>query len=135
MSYKTKQRELILEFLRQNSDSHLTAQSISEALSVYKVGKSTVYRYLDKLCEEGLVRKYILSDGSSACYQYTNGEDCSRHFHLKCLKCNALVHLECDYLKETEQHINAHHGFSVDTSRTVFYGLCADCKEKEKKNV
>ncbi len=131
MSYKTKQRELILEYLRKNSDSHLTAQGVSDGLREYGVGKSTVYRYLDKLCEEGLVRKYILKEGNSACFQYTGGAQCSSHFHLKCLNCNALVHLDCDHLKETEEHINEHHGFSVDTSRTVFYGICAECKEKE----
>lgn len=32
------------------------------------VGKSTVYRYLEKLVEEGKVRKYFLEEGAGACF-------------------------------------------------------------------
>lgn len=135
MAYKTKQSEIVLEYLKENSDSHLTANEIAMALSGKNVGKTTVYRHLEKLCRDGAVRKYILEEGDSACYQYIGDSSCHSHFHLKCLNCNKLLHLECDHLSEIETHINAHHNFKVDSSRTVFYGICEECalaKEGEK---
>ena len=133
MAYKTRQRELILGFIKQNAGSHLTADNIADALKSEGVGKTTVYRYLEKLCGEGLVRKYILQEGKSACYQYSENADCDSHFHLKCLKCGCLLHLECDYLSDLKEHISGHHGFIIDGSRTVFYGICEVCAEKLKK--
>ncbi len=135
MAYKTKQSEIVLEYLKENSDSHLTANEIAMALSGKNVGKTTVYRHLEKLCRDGAVRKYILEEGDSACYQYIGDNTCHSHFHLKCLSCNKLLHLECDHLSEIETHINARHNFKVDSSRTVFYGICEECalaKEGEK---
>lgn len=135
MAYKTKQREQILEYIRQNADSHLTADNIAAALHNRGVSKTTVYRHLEKLYDEGQVRKYILQEGKSACYQYAGGADCHSHFHLKCLECNCLLHLECDYLTEIGEHISEHHGFCIDSSRTVFYGLCEACaRKKDEEN-
>lgn len=130
VSYNTRQRELILEYIKENADSHLTADSIADALKPEQVGKTTVYRYLEKLCEQHLVRKYILSEGKSACYQYSGGEECHDHFHLKCLKCGRLIHLECDYLKDIAAHISVEHNFTIDSSRTVFYGICGECAKQ-----
>lgn len=131
MSYNTRQRELILEYIKSNAENHLTADAIALALKSEQVGKTTVYRYLEKLCEQHIVRKYILSEGKSACYQYAGGADCHDHFHLKCLKCGKLIHLECGHLKDIESHIKSDHGFIIDSSRTVFYGVCSDCANKE----
>lgn len=41
---------------------HLTADDIADALKAEQVGKTTVYRYLEKLCEQNIVRKFILSE-------------------------------------------------------------------------
>lgn len=131
MAYKTKQSEIVLEYLKDNSDSHLTANEIATALSSKKVGKTTVYRHLEKLCRDNIVRKYILEEGDSACYQYIGDSTCHSHFHLKCLSCNKLLHLECDHLSEIEGHISENHNFKIDSSRTVFYGICEECGRKE----
>ncbi|MBR4305740.1 MAG: transcriptional repressor [Ruminiclostridium sp.] len=134
MAYKTKQSEIVLSYLKENSESHLTANDIALALAGKNVSKTTVYRHLEKLCREGMVRKYILEEGDSACYQYIGDDVCHSHFHLKCLICNKLLHLQCDHLSEIESHINARHNFKVDNSRTVFYGTCNECAtQKEGK--
>lgn len=54
------------------------------------VGKSTVYRCLDRLVSQGRARRYFLGDGARACYQYVDGQGaCREHFHLKCLAADA----------------------------------------------
>ena len=47
MSYNTRQRELILDYIKKNAKKHLTADDIADALKAEQVGKTTVYRYLE----------------------------------------------------------------------------------------
>ena len=139
MGYKTKQREYILAFLQNSEGRHITVAELVRHLqdNATPVGTATVYRTLEQLVEEGMVRKYVLDGKSSACYQFLSDEPhlCQEHFHLKCTCCGRLFHVSCDYLNPLGEHLLEHHGFVIDHTKTVLYGLCADCaaKEQEKK--
>lgn len=136
--YKTKQRDLILNYFIENNERHVTAEEVVEHLKQggTSVGKSTVYRYLEKLVAQGLVRRFFIEEGHGACYQYS-GEDeqCNEHFHLKCVSCGVLLHIQCDYLAAAGKHILNHHDFTIDNSKTVLYGFCDKCKENEDKEL
>lgn len=135
MSYKTKQREYILAFLRSCGGKHITVVEIVRHLQDCgtPVGTATVYRNLEQLVEEGIVRKYVLDGKTGACYQFLEAlpDSCHEHFHLKCTCCGQLFHVSCDYLSQLGMHLLEHHGFVVDHTKTVLYGLCADCVEKQ----
>ena len=133
VKYKTKQREQILSFLRTIDNTHFTA---ADACSYFKeheipVGTTTVYRQLEQLVQEGSVKKYIIDESSSACFEYVGeaGDADPSCYHLKCERCGTLIHLECEEITEFEKHITRHHGFRIDPVRTVFYGLCAQCQQ------
>lgn len=128
--YKTKQKELLLECLTENKDVHLTAADILTHLrdKGHSLGVSTVYRQLDKLVAAGVVRKFIIDETSSACYQYAGtSEECCEHFHLKCNVCGKLIHVDCSLMKKIAEHMQNSHGFSVDTTKTLLYGVCREC--------
>lgn len=128
--YKTRQRELILRLLTENRQRHLSVDEVVDYLREQHspVGKSTVYRYLDRLVEQGCVRRYFLEEGRGACYQYSEGtEACKVHFHLKCTVCGQLLHLECNQLEQISEHVRMRHHFIVDHTKTVLYGLCQSC--------
>lgn len=132
--YSTKQSRLIENVLKDNSDGHLTADEIFEKLknSGEAVGKATVYRHLEKLYSDGIVRKFLSGDGGSACFQYMrDSSKCKSHYHLKCIECGRLIHAECKFLNELSKHILYEHGFLVDGSKTVFYGVCENCAKKK----
>ena len=129
--YKTKQRAVI-ESLLKKSKGHLTVEEICKKLEKTgeNVGRTTVYRTLEKLEKEGIVRKYS-AVGESSCYQYVQStHECNNHFHLKCEKCGKLIHLECSELNAISTHVAQHHGFSVNPFKTVFYGVCEVCGAK-----
>lgn len=131
--YKTKQREAILKYLVDNSDSHVTVCQIADYLSSNgsHVGVTTIYRHLEKLLEQGIVRKYTVDGSTGACFQYVQENSrCREHFHLKCEKCGCLIHLECSHLDELYEHIYDDHGFKINPFRTVFYGICRKCSSK-----
>lgn len=137
MTYKTKQSSEILSCLQSFGGNHITVQMILQYFTEQgkNIGVATVYRQLDKLEQEGIVRKFISDGKTGACYQLI-GDDCletANHYHLKCEKCGALIHLHCDTLDSLEEHILADHGFSVNPLKTVFYGICKDCAGKNEK--
>lgn len=130
--YKTKQKESLLSFLIKNKDKHTNVREISDFLKFEgtPMGTATIYRQLEKLVEQGMVRKYILDGSTGACFQYIDEKDCcNEHFHLKCISCGQLIHINCDYLSGINKHIFEHHGFTVDSSQTVFYGKCSECSK------
>lgn len=128
--YKTKQRAQVIECLKENKDKHMTVEMLIKYLANagVSVGRATIYRTLDMLCKEGIIRRYELTVDNSACYQYIDEHaDCSEHFHLKCEQCGELIHLDCDHITELSKHIEKDHAFRVNNSKTVLYGLCAKC--------
>ena len=132
--YNTKQKEKLLEYLMKNKEKHTNVQEISAFLSAEgsSMGVATIYRQLDRLVEQGLVRKYAFDGKTCACYQYIeNEEQCRSHFHLKCLGCGRLIHLDCEHLAELTRHIEDEHDFAIDYSQTVFYGRCSECRGKD----
>ncbi len=130
MPYKTKQRELIAGFFRKNTDRQFSINDISDKFYGI-IGKSTVYREVSRLADDGFIRKYPDSEGGFF-YQYA-GEHCHEHFHLRCISCGKIVHLDCHMMNGVCEHISDEHDFEIDMSRTVLYGLCGDCKGENKK--
>ena len=135
--YKTKQKEQIMQYLTTHPGQHITAQEISYHLTQegISVGTTTIYRQLDQLVSDGTIRKYTIDSRTGACYEYLpDSGECHRHFHLKCMQCEKLYHVTCEYLCELEQHILEHHGFQIDQSKTVLYGICAECRKKNNQD-
>lgn len=131
-SYKTKQREKIEEIFA-SSGGHETVDSLFEKLvnRGENIGRTTVYRTLEKLQNEGKARKYATAPGESVCYQYVSSKHhCNEHFHLKCEQCGRLIHIECDHINELSKHINDTHNFRVNNLKTVLYGVCEQCAVK-----
>ena len=135
-TYKTAGRQRLSELLETHPDRQFTAEELCSEMDRQDGGtsrKSTVYRHLSELCDEGTVRKYRSDTQSAYVYQYVGRGDCCRHFHLKCVTCGDLVHLECTVSEELLSHISAHHGFEVDSGRSILYGFCKACAALEKK--
>ncbi|MDR3279663.1 MAG: transcriptional repressor, partial [Synergistaceae bacterium] len=112
--------------------SHVTADEIIDILksSGTPVAKSTVYRFLASLEESGEVRKYLVVEGSPACYQFIGGEDaCAEHYHLMCRECGRIVHFDNPELQSVLRDTREPDGraFHIDGPSTLFYGTCGAC--------
>ena len=129
-NYRTRQQGALEEYFRANPDVCVTA----DELYLYflnrgeKIGKATIYRILDRMVESGSIRKFLSDGGEGASYQCNDGNrGCPTHFHLKCTRCGAVIHMDCDFMEEFNRHIMEHHRFRVDNGRTIIYGLCEEC--------
>ena len=137
MAYTTVGKKKLVDFFVENPDRQFTADEIYEQVSAMgdktdkRPGKSSVYRQLSGLCEEHLVRRFH-ADGNKYLYQYMGARDCAHHFHLKCVSCGELIHLECDMSEELLRHIRDDHGFLVDSGRSILFGVCERCRKEGK---
>lgn len=140
-SYNTKQREEILRCIYSMGKKHFTASDVINAIagSSEPVGSATVYRTIDMLVESNKLRKFFIDGSTSACYQLSdknNSEECQNHFHLKCLCCQKLFHVDCKHIEDLKKHIENDHAFDIDMSKTVLYGICNECKKlKDSKKL
>ena len=123
--YETNQRRLIGQILKDAGGAALSASEIHARLPE-TISLSTVYRTLKLLSEEGFAHEEV-SGKSGTVYRYGEPDACGEHFHLRCLKCGRLIHLDCGLMDELSSHIFQHHAFSIDPARTVLYGVCQSC--------
>ena len=121
-----------MAYMEANAERQFTVDALYEALTANgaTVGKSSVYRLCEKLCEEGILRKFREHEQSSATFQFVGSDaDCGQHLHLKCSTCGRLIHLECSMSRELVAHILKDHGFRIDSKKSVLWGLCDQCRE------
>ena len=119
--YKTKSRSYIMEFFTAHKEENGK-----------QVNLATIYRNLDKMTDEGILLKYKTAKDEHAVYQYTDGHpECHEHLHLQCVRCGRVIHLDCGFMKDIRAHLEEHHGFALECSSSVLYGMCRECKEME----
>lgn len=123
--YTTTKKKLLIDVFKNNKDKQFTAVALTSTLSD-EMNKATVYRQLQSLEKENIIRKTFNSELDVYEYQYS--DNCDNHFHLKCNKCGKIVHLECKEASGFLSHILIDHGFKIDQSSSTIYGLCRGCK-------
>jgi Fur family ferric uptake transcriptional regulator len=127
----TKQRNMILECLKENSERHMTVEEILESIQNKSghVGIATLYRNLKLLDDQNRIEKTYISEGSAPCYKILGGS-CGKHthHHMICKECGAIADFEDDLLEAIEKIILVTKDFTVTDHRVSFYGLCGKCK-------
>ncbi len=107
----------ILDLLDKN---HLL--SVSQMLEKFEASgqnfnKTSVYRSLEKLLEEGKICRQVFGD-SEAAYELR----ADHHDHAVCTHCEKVVPVECH--NHSRRKVA---GFAIDHHHTTLFGLCEDC--------
>lgn len=133
-AYQTQQRKRLLAYLSAHADEPLSVAEIAAGLRAADAGApgtSTVYRQMERLVEEGAVKRFVRGHSRQFLYQLTGGEPCRHHLHLKCVKCGQLEHLDAALSARIENEVRTESRFALDRSETVLYGCCKRCMESE----
>lgn len=136
--YETKQKRILLDFLRAHPDRGFSIEELYDALCLAcpvacVPGKSTLYRLVPKLVTEGLVKRFSGEHGRQFAYQIVSCDDCDAHLHLKCTACGGLYHMDHAVSERIMNEVLNRSDFSLDEKETVLFGVCRDCKEQKKK--
>lgn len=129
--YSTQKREKIKEFLMDNRNRTVTIQDIMFYLQQeqVEVNITTVYRYLERLAEDGVVLKTVNGKREQASFQYVgDNKECHNHLHMKCSVCGLVFHLDCGFMVQIRDHIMEKHGFDINCEDSYLSGVCVSCR-------
>lgn len=127
-TYQTDGRRELLAFLRQHADRPLSIDEILHAFPAESApARSSVYRQMTRLVEEGTVRRFVKGNSRQFTYQWLDSAACHTHLHLKCVDCGQLVHLDTESSAYVQEHLLRPHHFSADDRATMLFGRCEQC--------
>jgi Fur family ferric uptake transcriptional regulator len=127
MSYNTKRRAELIEFLSKNDKTAFSTEEIALALLKDGKGKSTLYRLINELLKSGDIRRIQQGATRHVKYQYIKKKTCHEHLHLKCQECGKLIHLRHDVSDFLLKNIENNTHFALDIDEVLF-GRCEDCR-------
>jgi len=89
--------------------------------------KTTVYRELEFLLDQKLLREVVFDDGQIRYERLGEGH----YHHLICLSCKKVAKIElADDLEKEEKTIERKMKFKVKRHSLEFYGVCANCDKR-----
>lgn len=124
----SKQREAILRIL-QSTDIHPTADWIYDQVRkvIPNISLGTVYRNLNLLKDEGLIKEVTIYGSSSARYD----ANLEPHHHFICLICNSVYDLPVRGENVNVSHLISGRNFKVKFVKLDIFGICDRCQAKE----
>lgn len=124
----TIQMTLVLEAVRQLK-CHATADEIYQAVAQEypHISKGTVYRNLQRLCENGEIRKVEVPDGATRFDHIL-----SEHYHVRCETCGRVFDVDMGYLHDLERSVKDKNGFLLTGHSIMFRGICPVCRQEQK---
>ena len=135
--YATEQKRMLLQLLQERGESAYTVEELvlrlHEAYGERAPGKSTVYRLITRMTEEGTVKRFVRGRSRQFSYQIVGGERCHAHQHLKCMGCGRLIHLDEGVSDDLLCRVRACSDFAVDEEETVLFGACGSCSRKGRE--
>lgn len=131
-TYNTCQRQELIDFLAKNQDKQYTIEQLSSELNSSdslekKIGKSTVYRLINKMLEDGIVRRTVKGTSRQFLYQYSDIESCRSHLHMKCRQCGKVLHMDDNASQNLMRLLHDNSRFDLDLKDTLLLGKCDKC--------
>jgi len=118
----TPTKEAVLDLLA-NTGKAMSRDAIEQKLNV-EIDRATIYRVLNRFCEDGMVHKIVAEDGKqyfAVCIKCDEKAMPVNHFHFRCTNCKTI---EC--LPEAV-HFSVPNGYNVESVNCVLTGNCKDC--------
>ncbi|KGL63467.1 Fur family transcriptional regulator [Polaribacter sp. Hel1_85] len=117
----TPAKEAILNVLSK-ADKAMSQDAIEEKITI-DINRATIYRVLNRFCDDGILHKIIAESGKQ---YFAICLDCKEkhnhnHFHFRCTKCDTI---EC---LPVEVNFSAPDGYLVTDMNCVLTGLCKEC--------
>ncbi|HWB66494.1 MAG TPA: Fur family transcriptional regulator [Mycobacteriales bacterium] len=127
----TKPRVAVLTCVLQAEGEHLSAETLLEQVAELEptVHRATVYRTLDGLTRDGVLRHVHLDRGLTAYHLagQARSQQAGPHLHAQCTRCGAVTDLPPGVLGDAEARVRRATGFRLDASHVALSGLCASC--------
>lgn len=129
----TRSQERVLHLLQNPDRAHdraISAQDIHSELrnSEKSIGLATVYRSLDILKLQGLVKALTLPNGETV-YSVMPTD---KH-HLNCLNCSKSFPIDSCPIHDLGNQLAKTHSFQIYYHTLEFFGLCSQCQRESQR--
>ena len=92
-----------------------------------ELGRSTVFRAVDLLTEQGILDRVAFADGTHR-YRVCGGG--AHHHHITCVQCHRVVEVEACLGDEALQAIERSTDFALEGHSLELFGRCHDCRAR-----
>jgi len=108
-------------------DGHVSADDLAAQVreAAPQVGRMTVYRTLDLLCELGQIRPIYQGTGA-AHYILMDG---GHHHHLVCNRCHRVIEFDECASEPLVQRLSQRFNFQVQSHLLEVHGVCEACAD------
>jgi len=112
----TKQRQQVWDEIRRSSEHrdaeqiYIQLNKIARRKQDLKVSRATVYRTIDVLVKNNLVRKMELGDGRAL---YEHKIDDGHHDHIICVETGKIIEFYDEDLESLQENIVKDHGYEL----------------------
>lgn len=118
----TPSKEAVLDLLIKAGKA-MSRDAIEQKIDV-EIDRATIYRVLNRFCEDGLVHKIVAEDGKqyfAVCMKCDEYRFTDNHFHFRCTNCQTIECLPVPVLFSLDV------GYRVESVNCVLTGVCKDC--------
>ena len=119
---KTKHLEQVLQAFRQSSDA-LSAGMLLDAVA-NEINKSTVYRMLQKLEDDGVIHSFLTLDQIrfyALCKGCSSGRHVDSHAHFQCTSCKRVSCVSEEIVLPTPKRAR------ITSAQVLLTGQCESC--------
>ena len=122
----TNQRQAVWDEIKSNED-HRDAEEIYSALrkNNLNVSRATVYRTIDVLYKNNLIRKIELGDSPA---KYENKVNSEHHDHIICVQCGKIEEFVDETIETRQDAIIDKMGLKMIRHIHQLFVLCTDCQ-------
>lgn len=118
----TPSKEAVLAVLTTMGKA-MSQDAIEQQLKI-DMDRATIYRVLNRFCEDGLVHRIVAEDGKqyfAVCMKCDERSLTNNHFHFRCSHCQTI---EC---LPVPVHCSVPKGYHVEHVHCVLTGACKSC--------
>lgn len=118
----TPTKDAVLNVLT-DSKKAMSQEAVMKKVSV-NMDRATVYRVLNRFCEDGILHRIVAEDGKqyfAVCIKCEEKKLADHHFHFRCTKCETI---EC---LPVAVQFSLENGYSVESVNCILTGVCKDC--------
>lgn len=118
----TPAKEAVLQVLTDTGKA-MSQDAIEKQIDI-DINRTTIYRVLNRFCQDGILHKVVAEDGKqyfARCVESHEKDLTKPHFHFRCVVCETI---EC--LPE-EVEFSISEGYLIENINCVLSGRCKDC--------
>lgn len=118
----TPSKEAVLSVLTASKKA-MSQDAIEKKIDL-DINRATIYRVLNRFCEDGILHRIVADDGKqyfALCVKCDDNKKPQHHFHFRCESCDTI---EC---LPVPVHFSLPENYHVEHANCVLTGTCNEC--------